>query len=266
MNDDGLVPLTGPSSQKPRQPPRLLCFRSSSYNRGVEISAEHKETYLALLRSGKMPPEAAQLVHKDFTASMFRRLTNESSANYDPQFAADYLRARAEQRAHSPARTPSAKPRTTTLSGHVKANYIPEETLDEFLEHVSNGVPLYEACAKLEPKTSLTQINRRAVRDPEFAERYAEAKEEGYPQFQEGLRAQIIKLAHAGDYRAARDLAIIHLPEFKQLTTQRHELTGEAGAAIRLVAAQALPELPQEMLDSLIEHVERKQIAQGEAA
>lgn len=222
------------------------------------ITPEEKTRFLALLRSGVLPPEAAIMVNPEYTGSTFRRITNEQNPNYDPDFSADYLRARAEGRQHhDETRMERGKPRTTTLAGHVKALYLTDEMLDSFLEAVSDGVPLKQAADQIEPKTTLTQITRRANKDPEFAERYADAKQQGYPQFQEKLRHEIVRMAYNGDYRAARDLALIHLPEFKPLTTSRHEITG--GAEIKMIAQRALPELPPEQLEELIRYMEKKQ-------
>lgn len=223
------------------------------------ITQEEKDTFLALLRSGKDPQEAARTVRPDYTGTMFRALTNESTANYDNAFAADYLRAKAEGRAKMASKGHSnGEPRPVTISGHVKAKYLTDEMLDAFLEHVSLGVPLIDAVALIEPKTSMTQITRRANSDQEFADAFAEARETGYPLFKEGLRSLIWRLAQSGDYRAARDLALIHLDEFKQLATQRHEISGPGGEAVRLLAERALPELPPEMLETLIKGMEER--------
>ena len=83
------------------------------------IPQPDKDAFLDFLRIGKSPPEAAALVSEAYTASMFRRLLSEKSRDYDPFFAAEYLRARAEGREKAPARVDAGKPRTTTLSGHV---------------------------------------------------------------------------------------------------------------------------------------------------
>ncbi len=229
------------------------------------MTEEEKASFLALLRAGNEPPKAAEMVQSGYTASMFRRLTNEKSRDYDPFFAAEYLRARAEGRQrYDPVRAESNQPRTTTLSGHVKANYLTDEMLQQFLEFVADGVHITKAAEELEPKTSLTQINRRAAKDPLFAEAYAVAKEQGYPAFKERLRAEAIRQAFAGDYKALRDQLLVHDEDFRKvLLAQKHEISG-GDAAIRLIAEKALPELPKEMLEQLISGLEQRQIGTGE--
>lgn len=230
------------------------------------ISAEDKATFLALLKIGKTPAEAAVAVNPEYTASMFRRLTNENNPNYDNAFAADYLRARAEGRTHAQTPTTTGQPRTTTLSGHLKAKYITDEMLDHFIEQISEGVPMKKAADSLEPKTSLGQLNKRALQDKTFADRYAEAKTQGYPVFQEKVRGYIVAMAEEGDYRAAKDLALIHLPEFKQLMTTRHEISGPGGEALRVLAQQALPDLPDAVLEKLVKELEKAKPPDAEAA
>lgn len=224
------------------------------------ITTEDKSTFIALIRAGHDAATAARMVNQEYTATMFRRYSNESSERYDPEFTADYLRARAESgREQGVADEERSKPRTTTLSGHVKSKYITPEMLEVFLEHVSNGVPLLKAVEAVEPKTSMTQITRRVNRDPEFAKAYADAKEVGYPVFVENLRAKAIQLAYEGDYRALRDQLLVHDPDFRKvLLTQKHEISGSGGEAIRLLAEKALPELPKEMVQQLIQHIEQK--------
>lgn len=230
------------------------------------MTDQQKKDFCAYLRTGKTAPEAAALVHPEFTASMFKRYTNEQSRDYDPFFAAEYIRAKAEGRKlRHEDRSASAQPRVTTLSGHVKADYITDEMLDQFVEYVEAGVPSHDAALLLEPKTSITQINRRAAKDEEFAQRYADAKHKGYPAFQEGLRATIARMAEQGDYRAARDLAIIHLPEFRDaFLTKKTEILGGTSNELRVLVSQVFPELPDAELNRLIQTVEQRQIGPGD--
>jgi hypothetical protein len=198
---------------------------------------------------------------------MFRRLTNEGNPHYDPVFAADYLRARAEGRQKQTPTVPSAQPRTTTLSGHLKAKYITEEMLELFLELIGNGIPMKAAAEQLEPKTSLSQIHKRALRDPSFTEQYAKAKEQGYPIFKENLRAEAVRQAMNGDYRALRDQLLVHDEQFREiLLAQKHEIGGPGGDAIRLLAQQALPDLPPEILEQLISSLGQRQENGGKVA
>jgi len=228
------------------------------------ITQEEKDLFLGWLRQGKAPPEAAELVSADYTASMFRRLTAEKSRDYDPFFAADYLRARAEGRKNM-VRPESGKPRTTTLSGHIKADYITPEMLEQFCEYIESGVPAHDAALLLEPKTTITQINRRALKDDQFNEAYGEALKVGYPAFQEGLRSTIRRMADNGDYKAARDLAIIHLPEFREaFLTKKTEIMGGLTNELRVLVQQVFPELSDGDLEMLISTVEQRQLESGE--
>jgi len=229
------------------------------------IPQPDKDAFLDFLRIGKSPPEAAALVSEAYTASMFRRLLSEKSRDYDPFFAAEYLRARAEGREKAPARVDAGKPRTTTLSGHVKADYLTPEMLEQFCEYIEAGVPMKDAAEMLEPKTTLTQIHRRAQKDIEFADMYGEAKKLGYPNFQEGLRATIQRMADNGDYKAARDLAIIHLPEFREaFLTKKTEIMGGTSNELKVLVQQVFPELTDNDLDMLIDVVEQRQLEPGE--
>lgn len=222
-----------------------------------------KQEFCAFLRAGKTPPEAAALVNPDYTASMFRRFTNEQSREYDAFFAAEYLRAQAEGR-KLVERPMSGKPRTTTLQGHVKSEYITDEMIDQFIDYVEAGVPSHDAALLLEPKTTITQINRRAKKDEEFAARFGEARLVGYPAFQEGLRATIMRMADSGDYKAARDLAIIHLPEFREaFLTKKTEIMGGTTNELKVLVQQVFPELSDGDLDMLIDHVEQRQLPPG---
>lgn len=231
----------------------------------MAITQVEKDLFLGLLRAGHKPPEAAQKVSSEYTASMFKHLVNEDGANYDPEFAANYLRARAEGRAEQPKNSPAAPPRTTTGSGHIKAMYLSEEMLEDFLEEVSNGIPISQAVINITPKTTLTQINRRAHRDPVFAEAYAKAREEGYPIFQERLRGAVVRAGFDGEYRALRDLATIHLPEFQQLLTHKHEISNMTSVDVRVFAERVLPDLPSEMIDQIIGELEKRVIEETPA-
>lgn len=206
------------------------------------------------------------MVNEDYTGSMFRRFASEQGREYDPDFSSEYLKARAEGKAKRSEPAEQREPRKVTLEGNVRADYLTEETLDQFIDYVEQGIPMYEAARLLDVQTTLTQIQRRADRDIEFAEKFAEAKKTGYPAFQEGIRATIVNLAQAGDYRAARDLAVIHLPEWREaFLTTKHEIGGLGGQAIRVLAEQALPELPDIVLDQLISGMEQRVIeATGE--
>jgi hypothetical protein len=227
------------------------------------VTDEEKTAFLTWLKAGKTPPEAAESVSPEYTASMFRRMTSEQSRDYDPIFAGEYMRARAEGRQYA-ERPPAGKPRMMTLQGHIRAKYLTDEMLEHFCDYVEAGVPSHDAALLLEPKTTITQINRRAAGDEAFAEQYAEAIKLGYPAFQEGLRATISRMAEAGDYRAARDLAIIHLPEFREaFLTKKTEIMGGTTNELLVLVKQVFPELSDGELGKLIETVEQRQLGPG---
>lgn len=230
-------------------------------------SEDEKERFLQYIRSGDDRATAAWRL--DYTGTMFRSMCNAQSSTYDPKFAADYddaCRARGpldphreqiwgEERESSP----------TTRKGFTKALHLSEEQLDEFLELVRDGVQAFSAAGQVDPPTSITQINRRASKDSEFATAYREAKNEGGEAYKDWLRGEATRQAAAGDYRALRDQMLIHLEEARAaLTTNKHELSGFDGGAIRLLAERHFSELPKEMLDQLIEHLEQKELGVGD--
>jgi hypothetical protein len=141
------------------------------------------------------------------------------------------------------------------------------DQLEEFLDLVRDGTQAAMAANQIEPKTSITQIHRRASRDTDFAEAFREAKDEGYSAYKENLRAEATRQAFAGDYRALRDQMLMHLDEARALMTNRHEISGLDGGAIRLLAEKHFADLPTEMLDEMIRTLEEKeqlgQIGQG---
>ena len=107
------------------------------------ITDDEKQTFLALIAVGHDAGSAARMVNPELTASMFRRLTNETAVHYDAGFAASYLRARAAGSNEQGKRNQdSGQPRTTTLAGHVKAAYLAPEMLDSFIDQVEQGIPL----------------------------------------------------------------------------------------------------------------------------
>lgn len=226
----------------------------------MEVSADDKQRFLTLVREGHDRATAALLVNPDYTGTMFRRLCSPDSRYYDPEFAHSYdeaissrptpLRARSEERDSTP----------TTPMGFTRAGHLTEEQIEKFLEHVRNGTQAAQAARELDPPTSITQINRRAKRDPEFAEEFREAMEEGVDAYKDNLRAEAARQAFAGDYRALRDQMLIHLEDARRaLTTNRHEIGGFDGDAIRILAERHFAGLPRELLDNLIAEVERRE-------
>ena len=229
-------------------------------------SEEEKERFLAYIREGDDRSTAAWRINPDYTGSMFRRLCSPRSKNYDADFAAAFDEAVEERGPLDPSRqkvfpTTGRGGSSTTSSGFTKADHLTEDQLDRFLEKLRDGERKATAANELDPPTSITQIHRRASRDPEFAKDLREAEEEGYNAYAESLRAESARQAFAGDYRALRDQMIMHLPEAREaLTTSRHEVGGLDGAAIRLLAERHFSDLPPEMLDEMIRTLEEKEL------
>jgi hypothetical protein len=233
-------------------------------------TAEEKERFLQYIREGDDRPTAAWRINPDFTGTMFKRMCNPSSKRYEPDFSAAYDEAVEDRGPLDPDRpqiwSGERSSSSTTLAGYTKANHLTHDQLEHFLEMVRDGVMAHSAAKRIEPPTSFVQIQRRASRDADFAEAFREAKEEGFPAYQESLRAEAVRQAFAGDYRALKDQMLMHLPEAKALMTTKHEVSGLDGNAIEL-ARKYFPELPPEMLDEMIrvlEAQEPKQIGPSE--
>lgn len=227
------------------------------------VTAEDKERFLELIQEGNDRATAAYLTNPDFTGTMFKRMCNpRSSKYYDADFAERYTRAVEERgplgndRANR-VRSEQRDSGRFRLNGFTKANHLSDEQLTDFCELVSSGVQAATAARQIIPPTSITQIHRRAERDPQFADAFRKAKNEGLPAYQEELRAEARRQAFAGDYKALRDQMLMHLDEARVLSTQRHEVGGLDGNAIRLLAEKVFPDLPADMLAELIRQVER---------
>ena len=118
------------------------------------------------------------------------------------------------------------------------------------------------AARAIDPPTSITQIHRRASKDPDFADAFREAKEEGHVAYKDALRAEATRQAFAGDYRALKDQMLMHLEEARALMTSKHEITGLDGGAIRMLAEKHFADLPPEMLDEMIRTLEQRELGQ----
>jgi len=226
---------------------------------------EEKDRFLEYIRGGDDRATAAWKINPEFSGSMFRSMSNpRSTRNYDADFALLYDEAVAfrgpldpnRQHIHSSERGGVS----VTLSGFTKGSHLTEEQLDEFLELVRDGAQPATAAQDLETPTSITQINRRAAKDAEFAKEFREAREEGYDAYKDNLRAEATRQAFAGDYRALRDQMLMHLEEASALMTNRHEIGGLDGGAIRLLAERHFADLPPEMLEKMIETLEEKEL------
>lgn len=226
-------------------------------------SEDEKDRFLEYIRGGDDRATAAWKINPEFTGSMFRSMCNpRSTRNYDPDFAVRYDEAveirgpldPERQQIHSSERSSVS----VTSNGWTKAMHLTEDQLDEFLDEVRDGTPPHAAALDLDPPTSITQIHRRAAKDAEFSREYREAREEGVIAYKDSLRAEATRQAFAGDYRALRDQMIMHLPEASALTTNRTEVGLDVGA-IRLVAERHFADLPPELLEQMIEEVEKQE-------
>lgn len=234
-------------------------------------SPEEKERFLQYIREGDDRATAAWRINPDFTGTMFRRMCNpHSTSRYDPVFAAAYDEAVEERGPLDPERERvwsgiRDSGSTTTLSGATKANYLTNDQLEEFLDFVRDGIQPAIAAQEIVPPTTITQIHRRASREPEFAEAFREARDEGYETYKEKLRGEATRQAFAGDYRALKDQMLMHLEEARALMTNRHEIGGLDGGAIRLLAEKHFADLPADLLDEMIRTIEQKELGIGQA-
>lgn len=228
------------------------------------LSAEEKDTFIQYILDGNDRATAAFLTNPDYTGSMFKRLCNpQSSKYYDEDFARRYaeaieVRGPADRERAVKVRAEERESRHLRANGFTKANHLTDEQLGDFCERVAAGEQAAYAARQLDPPTSITQIHRRAERDPEFAAAFQHAKEEGLPAYREELRAEAVRQAFAGDYRALRDQMLMHLPEAKPLSTSRHEV-GLDEATMRQLVERNFGDLPAEMIDELIESVKRQE-------
>jgi hypothetical protein len=191
-----------------------------------------------------------------------------SSGNYDPEFAEAYeeairIRGPADPSREIPAELSMPSPKRTNSNGFIKAAHLTDGELEEFLEMVRDGKRA--ALAAKEIGTSITQINRRSNRDAGFGQAFRDAQEEGLEAYRENLRAEATRQAFAGDYRALRDQMIMHLEEAGAITTSKHEVGGFDGASIRILAERHFGDLPPELLDQMIAHLEKRELGELEA-
>jgi hypothetical protein len=120
---------------------------------------------------------------------------------------------------------------------------------------VREGTPLKTAADQI--GTSLWQLNTLCEHDPNFTSLYAEARRVGYPVMQENLRNEAHRQAFAGDYRALRDMAIIHLPEYGVLNRSAKVEPDERN--LRALLLEKMGDLPKAVLDELVAILEREQ-------
>lgn len=227
------------------------------------VTYNDKQKFLELIRAGHNRAGAARRVNPDHTGTMYARLCSQESASYDHDFAVAYAEAVAERgkprfmSRHSAYR----QPRVLSERGRIRAVHISDDKLEEFIIAVSNGIPTKAAADAI--GTSLYQLNQRAERDGQFAARYAEAKRIGYPIMQENLRAETERQAFNGDYRALRDLNMIHLPEFIVLRDRQKQQDLSRADLVELITAK-MGDLPPAVLDEMIRLIETPQLEEGD--
>lgn len=232
----------------------------------MQATEEEKEQFLQNIRDGDDQATAARRINPDLTATKFKRMCNPlAPRTYDAEFHAAYVKALEERGPLDPDRprfweeNRRRTSSTTTPQGWTKADHLTEEQLQEFLEHVRDGVMAWKAAGMIDPPTSITQIHRRRDRDPAFAEELKLALEEGLEAYREALRAEASRQGFAGNYNALKDQMMIHLPEARALMTSRHEIGLDA--ALQIIAPQ-LANLPREMLDEVIRTLEESEMKQ----
>lgn len=226
------------------------------------ITHHEREKFLEHVRDGHSRAAAARRVNPDYSGTMFSRLMSQNSISYDHDFALAYLEAQAVakdagKRKCVRKRIVHSRPRT--INGAIRAMHISEDAQEEFIRLVTDGTPVKAAADQI--GTSLYQLDVLCRYDPDFARLYAEAKRHGYPAMQENLRAETMRQAFAGDYRALRDLNIIHLPEYAILN---RAAKGEHDVDLRTLLLERMGNLPPEVLDEMIKLIEGQADAESD--
>ncbi len=221
---------------------------------GQRISQAEREEFLGYIRDGYSRPVAARKINPEYTGMMFQKLLAQEGLSYDHQFAIAYAEARAYAAKHSKpkiGRRSGYSSRPFSAHGALRAMHITVEQQETFIQQVREGMPLRQAAEYI--GTTLWQLDQLCRISEEFAREFAKAREEGYPVMQESLRAEVQRQAFAGEYRALRDLSMIHLPEFAVLNRQ---LKGEHDIDLRAALEAKFSSLSKDQLDKIIEIVE----------
>lgn len=133
--------------------------------------------------------------------------------------------------------------------------YLSDGQIEGILEALREGKPKQQAA--LENGTSWTQFKSRFKREPKLEALVDEAVSEGRPAFQEMLRSELFHQAFvAKNYRAVRDLAMVHLPEWDVLRTQRFEHTVTGTVALQQAAQEAFAGMSNEEIEARIRFLE----------
>jgi hypothetical protein len=226
------------------------------------ITEADKARFLELIREGFDRPGAARRTNPEHTGRMFALLVSQNSIRYDHEFALAYDQAVIDRgpRFHRTRHKAWRQPRLNTMHGNRRSVYISDEEIEQFIDAVRNGIPLKTAADQI--GTSLWQLNLLAENETEFAHAMAEARRIGYPIMQENLRAEAQRQAFNGDYRALRDLAMIHLPEYAPLAKN---LKGDQPVVDwKALIREKMADLPPAVLDEMIRMIEQEQPEQKE--
>ena len=142
-----------------------------------------------------------------------------------------------------------------TASGFTKSKYLSDEQIEGILDELSNGIPKAEAARRHE--TSWTQFKFRFEREPELEAQVEQAISVGQPAFQEMLRATGYWHVFVDkNYRAWRDWAMVHLPEFESLRTQRFEHSVTGTVQLQEATREAFKDLTSEEIKERIKLLE----------
>ncbi len=126
----------------------------------------------------------------------------------------------------------------------------------EFIHLTRQGLDRKEAAAvlgyKARPWRSLTSP-LSPFYDEEFTNAYGEAKSspEASMNYQDRLRERINEFAMAGEVRLLEKLGMIHLPEWRVLRER------DTNVNVRVVFQQALKDLPLELLERVLEELDK---------
>ena len=218
------------------------------------ISEADKRKFLEFVADGHSRAAAARRVNPDYTGALFARLMSPSNRSYDHEFALEFERTRTEALAAGKRkcfRQMGRTSRTFSGKGNLRSMHISADAQEQFIADVKEGVPLRQAAEKI--GTSLWQLDRLCTHSEEFARAYTEARAIGYPVMQENIRAEAHRQAFAGDYRALRDMAIIHLPEYAVLN---RGAKSDSDIDLRTLIEQKFGQLPPSKIDAIIKIIE----------
>lgn len=148
------------------------------------------------------------------------------------------------------------EPATTTNQGYIRWMHITDEMVEQVAELIAEGVPRHQAAQQV--GTSNTQLYRLEKRRPDVAERFLKAAREGEASFHDHIRSGLWYHAFVEkNYKALKDLGIMHLPEMEPFRTHRYEVTNVDGEAFKLAAIEALGAEPDKTkLEALLRLLE----------